>query len=211
MNYYVDPSSIQIIELGTRAFPFKNMGLAFVEILNYHSHSTNIVSVFLKEGVTHNALVNSTFIINMTEVIVESYTNSKIHTPAYAYISLRNSGVVMMNSKRTAFNILKHNNLRLDSIIKTSEISELEYRNSKLESSNINIVIIFEAVFFSNRASLTLNRLNVTSNYDSPSDEFEFHRVVYGANKIQKWTNMYIEPQGQVFLNKFIIVGIGWL
>jgi len=129
MNYYIDPSSTQIIELGTKAYPFKNIGLAFVEILNYHSHSENTVSVFLKEGLTHNVLVSSNYVINMTEVIVESYSDSITQTPGYAYVSMRNSGIVMLTSK-TVFNIIKHNTLRLDSIVKTSEIEEYEDTNS---------------------------------------------------------------------------------
>jgi len=45
--------------------------------------------------------------------------------------------------------------------------------------SIFGIVKTFEAVFLINRASFTVNRLNVTANFDSPLDDHEFHRVVY--------------------------------
>ena len=129
-NYYVDPSSTQIIELGTRAFPFKNIGLPFVEILNYHSHSTNNITVFIKENTKHNMLYNSNYVINITQVTVESYSDSNLLTPYYAKIIMKNSGVVMQSAK-TVFNIIKHTTLRLDSIVKTSEILAEENNNSK--------------------------------------------------------------------------------
>ena len=45
LNYYINPSSQQIIELGTKTYPYKNIGLPFVEILNYHSHSNRTITV----------------------------------------------------------------------------------------------------------------------------------------------------------------------
>ena len=129
-NYYVDPSSTQIIELGTKAFPFKNIGLPFVEILNYHSHSPNTITVFIKENTEHNMLYHSNYVINITQVTVESYSDSNLVIPYSASIIMKNSGVVMLSAK-TVFNIIKHTTLRLDSIVKTTQILAQEDNNSK--------------------------------------------------------------------------------
>jgi len=129
-NYYVDPSSTQILELGTKAFPFKNIGLPFVEILNYHSHSNNTISVFIKENTEHNMLHNSNYVINISHVIVESYSDLDQVIPDYANIVMKNSGVIKLSAK-TIFNIIKHTTLRLDNIVKSSELSIQEENNSK--------------------------------------------------------------------------------
>ena len=130
-NYYVDPSSTEILELGTKAFPFKNIGLPFVEILNYHSHSTNTITVFIKENTEHNMLYNSNYVINITQVTIESYSDSDLVTPYYANIIMKNSGVVKLSAK-TIFNILKHTTLRLVNSVRPSEISTQEENNGKI-------------------------------------------------------------------------------
>lgn len=129
-NYYVDPSSSEIIELGTKAYPYKSIGLPFVEILNYHSHSDRTIHVYLKENEDHQMLSETTYIINITQVTVESYSETDSSTSIYANLIMRNSGVTFFNS-RTVFNILKHSTLRLSSIVRTSEISVAEDSNSK--------------------------------------------------------------------------------
>ena len=129
-NYYVDPSSTEILELGTKAFPFKNIGLPFVEILNYHSHSNSTISVFIKENTEHNMLYNSNYVINITQVTVESYSDLEFVTPDYANIIMKNSGVIKLSTK-TIFNIIKHTTLRFDNITNSGEISIQEENNSK--------------------------------------------------------------------------------
>jgi hypothetical protein len=39
-EYYVNSESEEVIELGTKEFPFKSASLPFIEIFNYFSHST---------------------------------------------------------------------------------------------------------------------------------------------------------------------------
>ena len=40
-DYYVDVTSHQTIELGSREYPFKDLESVFVEIINYHSNTYN--------------------------------------------------------------------------------------------------------------------------------------------------------------------------
>ena len=38
-DYYVDITSDQTIELGSKAYPFKDLHSVFIELVNYHAHS----------------------------------------------------------------------------------------------------------------------------------------------------------------------------
>ena len=131
-NYYVNPESTKIIELGTKAHPFKNIALPFVEILNYFSHSDRNLTVFVKEKTNNLLMWRSNYIINITMVTVESYAESEEDIPNYANLIIKNADVTKLTSK-TVFNILKNIDLRLSSILKTDQILAEETNNSKFE------------------------------------------------------------------------------
>ena len=73
-DYYVDPDSSEIIELGTKKYPYKNIALVFIEILNFHSNSNRSISIFLKEFTTSYVMQAKNYIINMTSVSIDSYS-----------------------------------------------------------------------------------------------------------------------------------------
>ena len=41
-DYYVDVTSSQTIELGSREYPFKDLESVFIELANYHSNTYNL-------------------------------------------------------------------------------------------------------------------------------------------------------------------------
>ena len=43
-EYYVNPDSDSIIELGTMDYPYKDISYVFIELLNYHSYSVRFLS-----------------------------------------------------------------------------------------------------------------------------------------------------------------------
>ena len=53
-------------------------------------------------------------------------------------------------------------------------------------------------MFLINRSSFKLRRLNFTTAYDSDRTRIEFQRVTYWAYKMMNWTDVYIQPQGDV-------------
>ena len=127
-NYYINPNSQEIIELGTQAYPFKNIGLAFVEILNYHSHSNRTINVYLLENTDNYLLWKSNFVINMTLVVVQSYSVNTPSSPQMANIFIKSEGVSMLSSQ-TVFWILMDNSLRLDMILHTDLMEADEISN----------------------------------------------------------------------------------
>ena len=129
-NYYVNPNSQEIIELGTKAYPYKNIGLPFVEILNYHSHSNNSINIYVMENTDNYMLWNSNYIINITSVSVQSYSLISTSTQKYANIYIKNKDVSMFANK-TIFWILKDNTLKLNDKINNELIMNEEILNSK--------------------------------------------------------------------------------
>ena len=71
----MNSNSQEIIELGTKQYPYKTIGLAFVEIQNFHSNSERSIYVYLMNGNhTYDYLLkNANFIINITQVTVMRY------------------------------------------------------------------------------------------------------------------------------------------
>ena len=137
----MDSTSTEIIELGTKAYPYKNIGLPFVEILNYHAHSDHNVTVKVKEFTQNQMLYERNYIINMTQVTVETYSESGIGTPGYANITVMKKDVRLL-SQKSVFNIMKHTTLLLDEslgmdvaagIISAAEQIQSEYHYIQVE------------------------------------------------------------------------------
>ena len=97
-----------------------------MEILNYHSHSDNNITVKVKEFTENQLLYEMNYIINITQVTVETYSDSGTGIPGYANITIKDQDVVLITSK-SVFNIMKHSSLRLMSILKQDEMEETEY------------------------------------------------------------------------------------
>lgn len=119
-----------MIELGTKEYPYKNIGLPFAEILNYHAHSDRKITVFVKERTSNQLLWKSNFIVNITQVKIDTYSDSTTSTPDYADISIKSSEVEFL-SKKTAFNVLKHTTLRLSTVLRKDEMANYEISNGK--------------------------------------------------------------------------------
>jgi len=137
-KFYINSESTEIIELGTKAYPYKNIGLPFVEILNYHSHSDHNITVLVKEYTENLLLYRSNYIINMTQVTVETYSALDINMPGWANITIKREGVNMITSK-SVFNIMKHNTLRLDSILNKDQMTDLELSLGEYIPSMLNV------------------------------------------------------------------------
>ena len=115
LDYYVNPKSIEIVELGTKQYPFKNIALPFIEILNYHSHSSRTVNIYLMENTTNYLMQNTNYVINMTMVNIESYSlisNSPSRATIYGILSS-----IPIFSSTTITNIIVDSTLRLNQVL----------------------------------------------------------------------------------------------
>ena len=70
LDYYVDPSSIENIELGTKQYPYRSLKSANFEILNFFSHSDKDIFIYMKDSYIEDG--NSNY-FNMSSVTVQSH------------------------------------------------------------------------------------------------------------------------------------------
>ena len=73
-EYYVNPDSNSIIELGTINHPYKQITYAMIEILNYHSHTLRNITVYLMEYTRNELAIETAKIINITNINIKPYT-----------------------------------------------------------------------------------------------------------------------------------------
>lgn len=111
-NYFVNPLSQSTVELGTQKHPYKELDSAFVEVVNFHSHSEREVYVYVMEGST--VYMNSpTYIVNTTLVHVESYSEIIDIAGMAKIVGVQTDLKVIPPSTTSKFNILSKNSLYL--------------------------------------------------------------------------------------------------
>ena len=74
LQYYVDPGSLSVLELGTRAHPYKNVNLAINEIFNFLTNMDVNVTVSLARNVDHYLMHSKVALYNVTHVYCLSLT-----------------------------------------------------------------------------------------------------------------------------------------
>jgi hypothetical protein len=72
-KYYVNPSSDAIIELGTRAYPYKSINLALIEMFNHLSGNDVTITLKLSRSDPHYIKHHATALNDITHVIFEPY------------------------------------------------------------------------------------------------------------------------------------------
>jgi hypothetical protein len=102
--YYVNPLSTSVVELGTKAHPYKELSPVFVELMNFHSHTNRNISVFIMEFST--VYINTMSIINITSVHFESYSNTNLKAGKAQIIGIKSDSKIVHPSMPTKFHIL---------------------------------------------------------------------------------------------------------
>jgi hypothetical protein len=114
-NYYVNPESNDITELGTQRYPYKYLGSVFVELINIHAHTNRTINVYIKEATNNYLWLSRNYIVNVTQVNFKSYSDTS-NTPQKASMIMKESGLILQSPK-TMFNILNNTDLKFDEFI----------------------------------------------------------------------------------------------
>ena len=136
-EYYIDPLSPSPLELGTRAHPFRNLNLAFMEIHNELSFNSNAqIGVFLKENCQHKLVKGKIRFLQLKSVAINIYSTDTNISP----ILLTRPEVLFTEdfdlfSSKTSFNI--YNSFTLNSDISDQIPDLLPF----YEDKNIEILV----------------------------------------------------------------------
>jgi len=105
LEYYIDSSSEQWIELGTKGFPYRSLHQAFIEIISQFSNSEANITIYIKEKTTNYLEDSKIFLINIPSVSIQTYSEYG-ETPGSATIITTDSEVEILSSK-ALFNLVK--------------------------------------------------------------------------------------------------------
>lgn len=123
-SFYVDPGSSAILELGTKAHPYRSARAVFSEILNFHSHRDVNLTVLFKEGADVFVNDNVAYVLNITSVTLTSYSDGSA-TPARATLVPTRASLPTQSGK-VAFSIVRNTELRLADALQRSAFTAYE-------------------------------------------------------------------------------------
>jgi hypothetical protein len=121
-NYYVDPTSNRVLELGTKNFPFKTFKAVSSEILNHFSYTDTNITIYLKEGSQVYIEDDTTYFIELTDVKITSYSNTSSSPTAATIVptAIPQPGIL----GNSAFNILANTDLNITEAIERGTFDE---------------------------------------------------------------------------------------
>ena len=127
----MNPDSDSIIELGTIEHPYKQISYAFIELLNYHSHTDRNITIYVMEYTRNELSVEVGNIINITNVDIKPYTLRSAY-PGKATIVGRDETDISSNPS-TSFSIMKTYEARFDDMVTNkADIPETEENNDPI-------------------------------------------------------------------------------
>lgn len=170
-NYYVDPDSEQLIELGTKTYPYKTMRAVFSEILNIFAHKDVNITVYLKEASQVYISDSTNFVLNVTSVKITSYSD-RSSTPSRATLVPTRIQIPAAGG-RTAFHILAHTELKISETIASGAFTDSE----KLQITQPDVTILVA------RSSIYIDNINIRREYADRSYKSRFLWLVYLQNK----------------------------
>ena len=185
-DYYVDPTSTAVIELGTLQYPFKSLGFVFVELLNFHANTARTINVYLKENTKNYVDLSFNYIINITTVTISSYSTTS-STPSKATIvageanNPTQANITAYYSNTTVFNILLSTKLNTSKQI---------FSNSLLSSTELSYLSQKAQVVMVHRSNFTIENIVLNSTFSDINSQRMFFLAVYLQNRNFKMINI---------------------
>ena len=135
----MNPDSDSIVELGTIDHPYKQLSYAFVEILNYHSHSDYNLTLYIMEDTTSILGFKQGNIINITNVHITSYSLTLSEPGKATIVAIDEHDIVP--SPSTLFNVMKTFELRMDEQV-TNNMAITEQERLNVGFNDYNILVL---------------------------------------------------------------------
>ena len=195
LSYYVNPNSIQNMELGTIDYPFRDISLVLVEIHNAHQHTGRNISIYTMEATENYLPIDSIKLLNVSRVNFDTYTQNNLNDPKNVNFVLLDVHMNISVSK-SLFNLIQ-NTIMGDS--DTSRMDEAE----KSELSTHNFVI-----FRVHRWSVNFNHISVHSRFLNDDTYVNFVYTSFWYQKTQRFYNMYIDVKGETYWNTYMTTNV---
>ena len=187
-DFYVDPESSSILEIGSKDNPYRSMRALMSEILNHHSNQDKVISIYLKENTEVFLEDETNFLINITQVKISSYSDTQEGSQMATLIPTKNpqNGVSM----KSAFSILQNADLKLEEIIAASDLTDYEIETINSQSRTIIL----------NRWNIEIDNIRVEHRPSDFGFDASFIYAVYLQEKLVNITNSEFNVTGNVLL-----------
>ena len=185
-DFYIDPQSSVLLEIGSRDFPYQSMKALMSEILNHHSNQDKQLNIYLKENTDIYLEDLTNYFIGITNIKMMSYSDDSLDPQMANLIPTR---IVQSNeSKKAAFSILQNTDLKLNDILNASSLTESE--TSKLSTSGVTIFLI--------RTGLEMQNINVERDIIDLGANVQFLYPIYLQEKLVNITNVNFNVTGVI-------------
>jgi len=72
-DYFIDPTSTSVIELGTLKFPYKSVSFAFIEIFNFWTDFDQEIWIQIKENTLNQLKQQAHYVLNLKNLTLTTY------------------------------------------------------------------------------------------------------------------------------------------
>ncbi|CAI2360244.1 unnamed protein product [Moneuplotes crassus] len=183
-EYYVDPTSTEVIELGTQKYPYRTLKSVASEILNYLSHKEVEVTIHTKDVYLEDKTM---FFVNITNVKITTHPDLTAYG-LKAVLTLTEFPQATI-SKKAKFHLLTHTDLPFSALITAGDFTDSE----KAQAGN----------FMSNcivRSGIEFNNIDIYREEVDYNKNNLFLQAIYLQNMDIRFINTFINISGQVLL-----------
>jgi hypothetical protein len=157
----------------------------FVELLNFHAHSDRAINVYLKEFTTNYINQKQAYIVNITTVNIESYTDG-FTDPTYATIYAVDYDLNIFSSV-SVMNLLVNGTLNLSDKINVDGLTTDEITTMQATDSTIYLL----------RSNLVINNLHIYRDIATENQKAtNFIKAIYLQEKMVTVKNAYFQISG---------------
>jgi hypothetical protein len=188
LNYYIDPNSDSVVELGTQAHPYKDLASVFLELENYHSNTDRNITIFLKEESNNYIGLNSSRILNITQVKLTTYPEN-IFTKRATITGVNSIAGYSDHVYPTLFHLIKTQTS--DYLFKI--FSQITSDREKFVITNTNSVIIIQ------RWNFIMDSLILKTEYQILDNDFTFLSPAFIESRYFNITNVDADVSGRFF------------
>ncbi|CAI2370495.1 unnamed protein product [Moneuplotes crassus] len=183
-EYYVDPTSTEIIELGTQKYPYRTLKSVTSEILNHLSHKQVEVTIYTKDVYLEDKTM---LFINITNIKITTHPDF-IPCGRKARLTLTEFIQPTLSSKARV-HLLSHTDLPFKALITEGNFTDSE--KTQTDSLNSNCIV---------RSGIEFNNIDIYREQIDHSKDILFLQAIYLQNMDIRFINTFINISGQVLL-----------
>lgn len=144
-EYFVDPDSTEMVELGTQKYPYRSMKSVTSEILNHFTHHLVEVKVYVKDVYLEDRTM---IFVNMTNVVLTTHPEgvSANRRSVITATEFEQTGV----GEKAKFHLLSNTDHPSTTIINNADFSDYEKGSAAIVPTNFVL-----------RAGLELNNIEI--------------------------------------------------